>query len=156
MTLAIETLEYRGMFGIYRKYRNIMITSKFHYHFACHDERFFVGESNCFSGLNSTFCRFKAGEADESSQHNVNALHLNNLRNCFRTCENFYRDIVDRATQFVEMRFIADNDYIRQKFVCLLRKQIDVVISHKYLSLKQITMRANYVESLRADGTCGT
>src|SRR2546429_4747939 len=68
---AAQTLPEGAMFAINGIDWNVLLASSLHDHVTCHDEGFFVGERDGFSGADSGKCRPKTDQARAGSDEHI-------------------------------------------------------------------------------------
>ena len=153
VALADETLENGRMFAIDGQNRHAVFLCELTDEFACHDERFLVGEADFFPCADGVDGRFETRKAHHRREHHIDGVGLDDVVQRLPTGINLdVGAVAEQRFQFIVAVFVGHDHRRRIELPSLLRQQFHAVVVRQRIDIVAVSVLADDFEGLRADG----
>ena len=153
---AHEALEDSTVFAIDGQQRHLVLQTEARDEFTGHDKCLLVCKGDGLACLDGTDGGAQTTEAHESSQHDVNRLHLYHLAEGIGSSIDLYRLAFQSLAHIVVLALVGNDDALRLVLLCLLNEQVGIGTCRQHVCIEQVRMLGDDLQRLRADAASRT
>ena len=148
-----QTLEYRGMFAVYRQDHGVVFAHGPGDQRAGGDQRLLVREGYHLPGLEGRESRAKAAEPDHGPDDYVDVGAADELAQAVSSGEDLRIRTGEAAAEFAVQFVVTDDDIVHVELPGLALEQVDAFVCADKLDLEKVAVLPDDIKCLGSDRT---